>query len=72
VIDRLLRVENLVVIPLLLIAVLVALGARWRDDPRRAGMARAITNLVRVGLALLIAGLVLIIALLVVAGPIGP
>jgi hypothetical protein len=70
-IDRLLRVENLVVIPLVLIAVLVALGARWRGHPRYGRVAAAITVATRLGFALLVATIALLGIAIVAIGPIG-
>jgi hypothetical protein len=74
VIERLFRVENLVVIPLLLVAVLVALGARWRNDPQRGHVAgaRAITMTLRIGLVVVVATIVLFFLLLLLRAPIGP
>ena len=51
---RLLRIENLWVVALLLVAVLVALEARWRGDPRRRGTARAIKMAIRAGFVALV------------------
>ena len=70
-IDRLLRVENLWVVALLLVAVLVGLDARWRGDPRRAGIAVAIRTSIRIGLGLLVAAIVLFLAAVIVIRPIG-
>jgi hypothetical protein len=70
--DRLFRVENLLVIPLLLVALAVALGARWRGDPRHAGAARMINGTVRVGLAAVVVAIVFVLVLIVALGPIGP
>jgi O-antigen/teichoic acid export membrane protein len=74
--DRLLRLENVWVVALLLVAVLVALEARWRGDPRRGGIARAIRIAIRVGLGLLVAAIALFLLfaffVLIVFGPIGP
>ena len=70
-IDRLLRVENLVVIPLLLIAVLIALGARWRGHVRYGRVASTINWAVRLGFGLLVAAIALFLIALVVIGPIG-
>jgi hypothetical protein len=70
--DRLLRLESLWVGALLLVAVLVALSARWRDDPRRAGLARMLRGLIRIGFVGLVATIALFVGLLVVLGPIPP
>jgi hypothetical protein len=71
VIDRLLRIENLWVVGLLLVAVLVALEARWRDDPQRAGVAKAINVAIRVGFGLVVLAIVLFVAAVIFIGPIG-
>jgi hypothetical protein len=74
VVERLFRVENLVVIPLLIVAVLVALGARWRDDsrPGRAAAGRVMLMTVRLGFAFLVIGIALFFVLLLVRPPVGP
>ncbi len=69
--DRLLRFENLLVVGLLLVAVLVGLGARWRDDPRRSGTARGINIAIRVGFAALVIAVVLFLGVVLLIGPIG-
>jgi hypothetical protein len=70
--DRLLRVESLAVLgALTLVAVLVALSGRWRNDPRRADAARAITLLVRIGFVILVAAIFGFLVLVIFVGPIG-
>jgi putative copper export protein len=71
VIERLLRLENLWVVGLLLVAALVALEARWRNDPERAGTARAISRSIRIGLGVLVGAIVLFLLALLLIGPIG-
>ena len=73
-IERLFRVENLVVIPLLLVAVLVALAARWRNDPRRShvAVARVIDMTVRIGVLVVVATIALVFGLLLLRPPVGP
>jgi len=70
-IDRLLRIENLCVVALLMVAVLVALEARWRDDPQRAGAAKAIKVTIRVGFGLVVLAILLFLAAVIFIGPIG-
>ncbi len=70
-VERLLRLENLWVLALILVAVLVGLGARWRDDPRRGGFARAANALIRIGLFAIVAAIALFFGLILVLGPIG-
>lgn len=70
--ERLLRVENLLVIPLVLVAVLVALGARWRNDPRRAGLAKAITTVIRLAFSVLVIGVLVFLGAVIVLRPTGP
>jgi hypothetical protein len=70
-IDRRLRIENLWVVALLLVAVLVGLGARWRDDPRHAGVARAINLSIRVSVAAVVTAIVAFLGLALLVGPIG-
>jgi energy-converting hydrogenase Eha subunit B len=71
--DRLLRMESLVALGgLTLVAVLVALGARWRTDPRRAGSARAINTTIRVGFIALVVAIVLFFVILAVAAWVRP
>jgi len=55
-----------------MVAVLVALEARWRDDPQRAGAARAIKVTIRVGFGLVVLAILLFLAALILIGPIGP
>ena len=69
---RLLRIENLWVVALLLVAVLVALEARWRGDPRRRGTARAIKMAIRAGFVALVVGIGLFVGTVYLLGPIGP
>jgi hypothetical protein len=70
--DRLLRVESLVVLGgLLSVAVLVGLGARWRNDPRRGAPARAINTTIRIGFIALVAVIVLFFVIVLLAAPIG-
>jgi hypothetical protein len=71
-VDRLLRIENLWVVALLLVAVLVGLGARWRGDPRMGGVAVVINRVIRIGFALLVIGIALFLALVIFMGPFGP
>jgi hypothetical protein len=68
---RLLRVENIWVLALLLVAVLVGVEARWCGDARRGGIARAIRVSTRVGLGLLVAAIALLFLELILIGPIG-
>jgi hypothetical protein len=70
-IGRLLRVENIWVLALLLVAVLVGVEARWRGDARWGGIARAIRMTIRVGLGLLVAAIALLFLDLILIGPIG-
>jgi len=71
-IERLLRVENLVVIPLPAVGVFVALGARWRNDPGRARTAWAINRAVVVGLAVVVTGIAGVIGAVMFLAPIRP
>lgn len=68
--DRLLRVENLAVVGLLLVAGFVALGARWRNDPRHAGAARAISITIRAAFIALVVAIVAFFAVVLVLAPI--
>ena len=70
--DRLLRIENVWVLGLLLVAVLVGFGARWRDDPRHARTARRINRAIKVGLALLVGAIALVLGLALALSPLGP
>ena len=71
--DRLLRFESLLALGgLLSVAVLVALAARWRRDPHRAGAARTINTSIRIGLIALVAGIALFFVIVLLAAPIGP
>ncbi len=71
--DRLLRIESLLVLGgLLSVAVVVGLGARWRNDPRRAGPARTLNASVRIGLVALVAAIALFFLIVLLAAPIGP
>ena len=70
--DKALRIENLWVVALLCVALLVALEARWRHDPRHAGTARVMKWMIRSGLALLVIAIVLFFVLLILVAPIGP
>jgi len=70
-IERLLRIENVWVVALLMVAVLVALEARWRDDPQRAGAAQAIKVTIRVGFGLVVLAILLLLAAVIFIGPIG-
>ena len=69
---RLLRTENLWVVALLLVAILVALEARWRGDPRWRGTARAINIAIRTGFVTLAVAIVLFIGAVFLLTPIGP
>jgi hypothetical protein len=68
--DKLL--EILAVPALLAVAVLVALEARWRHDPRHAGAARVIKWIIRMGSALLVFAIALFVLVLILVAPIGP
>jgi hypothetical protein len=69
---RLLRIENVWVLGLLLVAVLVALEARWRGDARMGGAARAIKIAIRAGFIALVAAILLFFGALFMLAPIGP
>ena len=71
-IQRLLRVENVWVVGPLLVAVLVALEARWRGDSRWGGTARAIRIAIRVGFVALLLGIGLFLGAIFLLAPIGP
>jgi hypothetical protein len=71
VLDRLLRLENVWVVALLLVAVLVGVEARWRGDARWGGVARAIRITIRAGVGLLVAAIAFLFFILIVIGPIG-
>ncbi len=70
-IARLLRIENLWVVALLVVAVLVGLGARLRNDPRRDGTARVINGAIRVGFGALVVAVLLFLGVVFLLGPIG-
>ena len=71
VLDRLLRLENVWVVALVLVAVLVGVEVRWRGDPRWGGVARAISITIRAGLAFLVVAIAFLFFVLIVIGPIG-
>jgi hypothetical protein len=72
VLGRLLRIENLWVVGLLLIAALVGLEARWRGDPRWGSTARLISIVIRAGFVTLVVAIVLFLGAVFLLGPIGP
>jgi hypothetical protein len=66
------RIENAWVLGLLLVAALVGLGGRWRDDPGHAGTAKRINCAIKVGFALLVGAVALLLGLVLLLRPIGP
>ena len=70
--QRLLRIENVWVLGLLLVAVVVAVDARWRGDPRRASAARRINIAIRAAFVTLALAIGLFLGAVFLLRPIGP